>query len=117
HDARATSANTNDLRGKILKITPVEDIAADAEPGVGSTYTIPEGNLFAPGQELTRPEIYAMGFRNPFQFAIDPVTGNISLADYSPDNNNDNLANRGPAGIAEWMLIEEPGNYGWPLCM
>src|SRR5699024_4518067 len=28
HDARATSANTNDLRGKLLKITPIEDIAA-----------------------------------------------------------------------------------------
>ncbi|WP_168202603.1 ThuA domain-containing protein [Georgenia wutianyii] len=117
HDARATSANTNDLRGKILRITPLEDIAPDAEPGAGSTYTIPEGNMFPVGTEKTLPEIYAMGFRNPFQFAIDPVTGNLSLADYSPDNGNDNPTNRGPAGIAEWMIVEEPGFYGWPLCM
>ncbi|MEE6274635.1 ThuA domain-containing protein, partial [Georgenia sp. MJ206] len=120
HDARATSANSNDLRGKILRITPIEDIPADAEPGEGTTYTIPEGNMFDEAEDAedkTLPEIYAMGFRNPFQFAIDPVTGNLSLADYSPDNNNDNLASRGPAGIAEWMLIEEPGFYGWPLCM
>ncbi|WP_127573369.1 ThuA domain-containing protein [Georgenia faecalis] len=120
HDARATSANSNDLRGKLLRIDPIDDIPADAEPGEGSTYTIPEGNMFdeaADTADKTLPEIYAMGFRNPFQFAIDEETGHISLADYSPDNSNDNPATRGPAGIAEWMLITEPGFYGWPLCM
>ncbi|SIM55347.1 ThuA domain-containing protein [Micromonospora cremea] len=106
HDARATSANTNDLRGKVLRIHP--------EPE--GTYTIPEGNMFPPGTEKTRPEIYAMGFRNPFRFAIDPQTGALAMADYSPDNGNDN-PDRGPAGIAEWNLITEPGFYGWPLCM
>jgi glucose/arabinose dehydrogenase/PKD repeat protein len=107
HDARATSANTNDLRGKVLRIKPQPD----------GTYTIPEGNLFAPGTEKTKPEIYAMGFRNPFRFAIDPKTGALGVADYAPDNSADNLANRGPAGIVEWNLITEPGFYGWPLCM
>ncbi|MFC4855427.1 ThuA domain-containing protein [Actinophytocola glycyrrhizae] len=107
HDARATSANTNDLRGKVLRIVPQAD----------GTYTIPEGNMFAPGTEKTRPEIYAMGFRNPFRFAIDPKTGSLGVADYAPDNGTDNLANRGPAGIVEWNLITEPGFYGWPLCM
>ena len=107
HDARATSANTNDLRGKLLRITPQPD----------GTYTIPEGNLFEPGTGGTLPEIYAMGFRNPFRFSIDQETGQIGMADYSPDNGSDNLATRGPAGIAEWMLIDEPGFYGWPLCM
>ncbi|WP_299275596.1 ThuA domain-containing protein, partial [uncultured Georgenia sp.] len=117
HDARETSANTNDLRGKLLRIIPLDDIPEGAEPGIGSTYEIPEGNLFPVGTEKTRPEIYAMGFRNPFQFAIDEETGHISMADYSPDNSNDNPSSRGPAGIAEWMLITEPGFYGWPLCM
>jgi glucose/arabinose dehydrogenase/PKD repeat protein len=107
HDARATSANTNDLRGKLLRIMPQDD----------GTYTIPPGNLFPPGTEKTRPEIYAMGFRNPFRFSVDQETGHISLADYSPDNSADNPSNRGPAGIAEWNLITEPGFYGWPLCM
>lgn len=107
HDARETSANTNDLRGKLLRIHPEDD----------GTYTIPDGNLFAPGTELTRPEIYAMGFRNPFRFSVDQQTGHISMADYSPDNGSDNLATRGPAGIAEWNYITEPGNYGWPMCM
>ncbi len=107
HDARATSANTNDLRGKVLRIMPQAD----------GTYTIPAGNMFPPGTEKTRPEIYAMGFRNPFRFAIDPATGALGVADYAPDNGTDNLANRGPAGIVEWNLITEPGFYGWPLCM
>lgn len=111
HDARETSANTNDLRGKLLRITPKAD---------GPGYTIPEGNLFPEADDAndkTRPEIYAMGFRNPFRFSIDQTTGAISLADYSPDNSNDAPTTRGPAGIAEWNLITSPGNYGWPLCM
>ena len=110
HDARATSANTNDLRGKILRIHPEDD----------GTYTIPAGNLFPESEDSadkTLPEIYAMGFRNPFRFAIDPATGYLGVADYSPDNSTDNLAQRGPAGIAEWNLIKEPGFFGWPLCM
>ncbi|TDV54958.1 ThuA domain-containing protein [Actinophytocola oryzae] len=106
HDARATAANTNDLRGKVLRITPQEN----------GTYTIPAGNMFAPGTAKTRPEIYAMGFRNPFRFSLDPKTGALGLADYAPDNGADN-PNRGPAGIVEWNIITEPGFYGWPLCM
>jgi glucose/arabinose dehydrogenase/type 1 glutamine amidotransferase/beta-xylosidase len=106
HDSRATSANTNDLRGKVLRITPQAD----------GTYTIPAGNMFPPGTAKTRPEIYAMGFRNPFRFSLDPKTGALGLADYAPDNGADN-PNRGPAGIVEWNIITEPGFYGWPLCM
>ncbi|PZG24396.1 PKD domain-containing protein [Micromonospora craterilacus] len=106
HDARETSANTNDLRGKLLRIRPEPD----------GTYSIPAGNLFEPGTAKTRPEIYAMGFRNPFRFSVDPKTGDVGMADYSPDNSNDN-PDRGPAGISEWNLITEPGFYGWPLCM
>jgi cytochrome c len=110
HDARATSANTNDLRGKLLRITP----------GADGGYTIPEGNLFPEAQDTqdkTRPEIYAMGFRNPFRFSVDPNTGWIGLADYAPDSGTDRPADRGPAGIVEWNLIKSPGNYGWPLCI
>lgn len=111
HDARETSANTNDLRGKLLRVTPNPD---------GPGYTIPEGNLFAEADDTdgkTRPEIFAMGFRNPFRFSVDQETGWVSLADYSPDNGTDAPATRGPAGISEWNLIKSPGNYGWPLCM
>ncbi|MCG5214833.1 ThuA domain-containing protein [Streptosporangium soli] len=105
-DAQKTSANTNDLRGKILRIHPESN----------GTYTVPAGNLFAPGTAQTRPEIYAMGFRNPFRFAVDSETGWISMADYGPDAGGPN-ANRGPEGTVEWNLIKTPGNYGWPYCV
>ncbi|MGX7825768.1 ThuA domain-containing protein [Actinokineospora sp. 24-640] len=106
YDAQRTSANTNDLRGKILRI----------HPETAGTYTVPAGNMFAPGTARTRPEIYAMGFRNPFRFSVHPVNGTIYMADYGPDAGSDN-ANRGPAGLVEWNAITSPGNYGWPYCV
>ncbi|MEV2241463.1 ThuA domain-containing protein [Micromonospora sp. NPDC049891] len=105
YDAQRTSGNTNDLRGKVIRIHPEDD----------GTYTIPEGNLFPPGTEKTRPEIYAMGFRNPFRIGIDLATDTLYVADYGPDAGSDN-PNRGPRGLVEWNIVAEPGNYGWPYC-
>ena len=106
-DAQRTSANTNDPNGKILRIVPNA-----GEPG----YTIPEGNLFEPGTSQTLPEIYAMGFRNPFRFTVDPETGWVLLGDYGPDAGGAN-PNRGPQGSVEYNVITEPGFYGWPYCV
>jgi len=55
-----TSSNTNDLRGKILRITP------QANGG----YSVPSGNLF-PGGIGGLPEIYVMGARNPYKIYVD----------------------------------------------
>jgi cytochrome c len=104
-DSRRTSGNTNDLRGKLLRI----------KVGPDGGYTIPEGNLFEPGTPNTRPEIYAMGLRNPFRFAVDRETNVVYMADYSPDSPEPN-PDRGPAGHGKWMVIDRPGNYGWPFC-
>nr|WP_246401932.1 ThuA domain-containing protein [Jiangella mangrovi] len=103
-DAQRSSANTNDLRGKILKITPT----------ASGGYTIPAGNLFPPRTLGARPEIYAMGFRNPYRIAVDPETGDVYAIDYGPDAGGPN-ADRGPEGRVEWNVIQ-PGNYGWPYC-
>ena len=104
-DAQRSSGNTNDLRGKLLRIKPQPD----------GTYTIPSGNLFAPGTARTRPEIYAMGFRNPFRMNVDKATGVVYLGDYGPDAGVTN-ANRGPSGQVEFDRITSAGNYGWPYC-
>src|SRR5690606_15441015 len=104
-DAQGTSGNTNDLRGKVLRITPQDD----------GTYTIPEGNLFAPGTEKTRPEIYGMGFRNAFRITIDPETNAVLVGDYGPDARVANPA-RGPEGMVEYIRMTEPANHGWPYC-
>jgi cytochrome c len=104
-DAQRTSANTNDLRGKVLRITPTE----------GGGYTIPEGNLFEDDDPLTRPEIYLMGLRNPFRIEYNREEGELYVADYSPDARNPDPL-RGPAGHGKWFIATEPGNYGWPYC-
>jgi PKD repeat protein len=117
-DARKTSANSADLRGKVVRIKPLlGDIGAGAQPGVDSTYTIPAGNMFAPGTPNTRPEIYAMGFRQPFTLHTDPKNpGIVGVGEYCHDANS-NGANRAPAGTCEWNLVAAPGFFGWPLCV
>jgi glucose/arabinose dehydrogenase/PKD repeat protein len=104
-DAQRSSANTNDLRGKVLRITPTE----------GGGYTIPEGNLFEDNDPLTRPEIYVMGLRNPFRIEYNRETGELYIADYSPDANTAD-PERGPAGQGKWSIVTEPANFGWPYC-
>ncbi|MFJ8898568.1 lectin [Streptomyces sp. NPDC102359] len=105
YDAQRSSGNTNDLRGKILRIK----VNADG------TYGIPSGNLFAPGTARTRPEIYAMGFRNPFRMSVDKATGTVYVGDYGPDAGTASPS-RGPAGQVEFNRITKAGNYGWPYC-
>ncbi|WP_435296241.1 ThuA domain-containing protein [Streptomyces sp. YPW6] len=105
-DARRTSGNTNDLRGKILRIKVADD----------GSYTIPEGNLFEPGTDRTRPEIYAMGFRNPFRFSVDRATGTVYVGDYGPDAGAADPG-RGPAGKVEFARVTKAANFGWPFCV
>jgi cytochrome c len=105
-DAQRSAANTNDLRGKILRI----------RPRANGGYDIPAGNLFQRGTAKTKPEFYVMGLRNPFRFDINPVTGDLYVADYSPDSDTPNPARR-PAGHGRWMLIRKPANFGWPYCV
>ena len=104
-DARRGSGNSNDLRGTILRIDVQED----------GSYTIPSGNLFAPGTAGARPEIFAMGLRNPFRIDFDPVTGAVTWGDYGPDAGTAN-PDRGPMGYVEWQSTTVPINGGWPFC-
>ncbi len=116
-DAQRTAGNTNDLNGKVLHIKPLDTISGT--PGVGTTYSIPSNNLFPeaddPGDK-TRPEIYAMGVRNPFRFTVDPETGWLLMGDYGPDASTTN-PNRGPQGSVEYNVMSKAGNYGWPYCI
>jgi PKD repeat protein/type 1 glutamine amidotransferase len=103
-DASRSAQNTNDLRGKLLRIKVNPD----------GSYSVPAGNLFAPGTPQTRPEIYAMGFRNPFRISLD-ADDVPYLTDYSPDSQvPENF--RGPAGTGRVEIVRKPANYGWPLC-
>lgn len=102
-DAQGTSANTQDLRGKILRITSEAD----------GSYSIPEGNLFEDPAE-GRPEIYVMGNRNPFRISIDPETGWLYWGEIGPDA-SDASDIRGPRGYDEVNQARSAGFFGWPL--
>lgn len=101
-DAQKSSSNTNDLRGKILRIKPEPD----------GTYSIPEGNLFTDPRE-GRPEIYAMGVRNPFRISVDSKTGYLYWGDVGPDAGKDSVG-FGSRGYDEVNQAKKAGNFGWP---
>ncbi|HEX5555724.1 MAG TPA: ThuA domain-containing protein [Chitinophagaceae bacterium] len=103
-DDRRAAGNSNDLRGKILRIHVNED----------GTYSIPAGNLFPKGTAKTRPEIYVMGDRNPYRISVDKHTGYLYWGEVGPDANNDSLATHGPRGYDEINQARKSGNFGWP---
>ena len=104
-DARRSSSNTNDLRGKVIRIV----VNADG------SYAIPEGNLFAPGTPKTRPEIYAMGTRNSYRISVDKKNGYLYWGDVGPDAREDDPATKGPRGYDELNQAKKAGYFGWPL--
>ncbi len=102
-DDQATSANSNDLRGKIMRIKPEPD----------GTYSIPMGNLFPADGSKGRPEIYTMGSRNPFRVSVDPKTGYVYWGDVGPDTKVLS-ADGGLMSFDEINQARKPGFYGWP---
>lgn len=102
-DARRSSANPNDYRGKILRIKVNED----------ASYSIPDGNLFPKDGSQGLPEIYVMGCRNPYRVSIDMKKGYVFWGDVGPDANIDST--RGPRGHDEVNMAKKPGFFGWPL--
>ncbi len=84
--------NLNELLGKILRIN------VDTAYG-GNNYGIPPTNPFAGGGG--RPEIFAIGMRNPWRFSQDPVTGTIYCGDVGQD------------AWEEIDTIAVGKNYGW----
>ena len=106
-DAQRTAGNTNDLRGKLLRIHPEAD----------GTYTVPTGNLFAPGHRARpgrRSTRWASATRSASASTRRPA------AVWWPTTARTRGAanpNRGPEGTVEWNLIKQPGNYGWPYCV
>jgi glucose/arabinose dehydrogenase len=65
--------------------------------------TIPSDNPFV-GQPGARPEVYAYGFRNPFRFDFDPVTGRLWVCDV------------GNMTMEEIDIVVAGGNHAWPRC-
>ena len=104
-DARRSSANTNDLRGKVLRIIVNTD----------GSYSIPEGNLFPVGTPKTRPEIYTMGTRNSYRISVDKKNGYLYWGDVGPDAGNDKPDEKGSRGYDELNQARKAGYFGYPL--
>lgn len=90
-----TSQHGDNLLGKILRI----DVDGG---GNGAAYGIPADNPLV-GEAGYRPEMFAMGFRNPFRMSIDHETGSVYVGDV------------GQNSYEELDRVEPGGNYGWAI--
>jgi cytochrome c len=102
-DAQKSSGNANDLRGKILRVTPQPD----------GSVKIPKGNLFDSVEDGARSEVFVMGNRNPFRISVDSKTGFLYWGEVGPDAGG-RRDGRGPAGYDEINQARGAGNFGWP---
>jgi glucose/arabinose dehydrogenase len=83
------------LLGKILRIDP-------GRQDPGKAYASPSGNPFL-GSAAGREEIYALGFRNPWRFSFDRITGLLYAGDV------------GQGQIEEVDVVYRGGNYRWRI--
>lgn len=103
NDALRSAGNSQDLRGKILRIAMEDD----------GSYKIPEGNLFTDAKQ-GRPEIYVMGARNPYSITWDSKYKQLWFSDVGPDAGEDS-DRKGVRGYDEINRVAQAGNFGWPL--
>jgi glucose/arabinose dehydrogenase len=93
NDPRRNAQNPDSLLGKLLRI----DVDRSA---AGQGYAVPTDNPFI-GKKGFRPEIWALGLRNPWRFSFDAGSGVLWLADVGQDQ------------VEEIDIVRKGGNYGW----
>ncbi|MFO0752194.1 MAG: PQQ-dependent sugar dehydrogenase [Thermodesulfovibrionales bacterium] len=96
-DPRNNGQNPGVLLGKMLRI--------DVESGV-APYGIPGTNPFVKKGGY-RPEIWALGMRNPWRFSFDRTTGDLYIADVGQDRYEE----------VDFQPASSRGgeNYGWNI--
>ena len=90
--------------GKMLRIDPLNPAlnssSADAVSANGQ-YRIPGSNPFQGAGQVK--EVFAYGFRNPYRFSFDRLSGDLIAADVGQNN------------IEEVDRVVLGGNYGWAI--
>lgn len=92
-DPKRHGQKTSTLLGAMLRIDP--------RPAAKSPYRIPADNPFVDAKSY-RPEIYAIGLRNPWRYSFGP-RGRLIVADVGQDL------------LEEVSIVKAGGNYGWDL--
>ncbi|MGE5294173.1 MAG: PQQ-dependent sugar dehydrogenase [Solirubrobacterales bacterium] len=104
HGTIGNGQNTNVVLGKLLRIDPLPPeltpTSRDAVSANGA-YRVPWDNYFVGIDGID--EIYAYGFRNPFRFSFDMLSGMLIVADVGQDH------------VEEINIVRKGGNYGWRL--
>src|SRR5262249_5883488 len=85
--------DTNLVLRKMLRIDV--DHASEGRP-----YAIPADNPFLARTDV-RPEIWAIGLREPWRFSFDPLTGDLWAGDVGQDR------------YEEVDIVRRGENYGW----
>jgi glucose/arabinose dehydrogenase len=100
NDPPCNAQNGSVLLGKILRL----DVNSNAD--TPPYYAIPSSNPFA-SSATVRPEIWALGLRNPWRFSFDRLTGDFWIGDVGQDAREEvDFQPRSSAGGE---------NYGWKI--
>lgn len=104
HGNRGNGQNLQTAHGSILRIDPLPIESASDERNIASAngaYSIPWDNPFVGIEGIN--EIYAYGFRNPYRFDFDKLTGALIVPDVGQDY------------VEEINIVQKGHNYGWNI--
>lgn len=105
-DPQGNGQNSGTLLGSLLRF--------EVNPGDGSL-TVPNDNPFI-GQVGARPELWAIGLRNPWRFAFDPANGDLYIGDVGQSAREEvnvaTAASGGGRGLNfGWKIMEGSGCF------
>lgn len=95
HSPQGNGQDLNNVLGKILRIDVNTRTASNGQ------YGVPLDNPFVGIDGID--EIYAYGFRNPYSWSFDRLSGEMYVADVGQND------------IEEVDRVFKGGNYGWPI--